>query len=289
MARKLDKTDEMQTTGHEWDGIREYDTPMPRWWLWTFYGTIAWSAVIVVLYPAIPLVNGATQGIIGYDSRLEVAQDIADVNERNAPIDTALVETDLTAISGDEDLQRYAVAGGNAVFDTYCAQCHGSGGGGAQASGYPSLTDDAWLWGGDIESIYQTIRHGIRWEDDPDTRFSLMPVFGDNYLAEDEIANVVEHVLAISGQDHDAAMAEAGAEIFANECSACHGEQGMGDRSLGAPNLTDAVWLYGGDRETLIETVTYSRAGVMPPWAGRLTEAQIRQVASYVHQLGGGE
>ncbi len=289
MARKLDKTEEMQTTGHEWDGIREYDTPMPRWWLWTFYGTIVWSVGMVIAYPAIPLVNGATQGLIGYDSRLEVAQDIAEVNERNAPIDTALVGTDLTAIRTDEDLHRYAVAGGNAVFDTYCAQCHGAGGGGAQASGYPSLTDDAWLWGGDIESIHQTISHGIRWEDDPDTRFSQMPAFGDNYLAKDEIANVVEHVLAISGQEHDAGMAAAGAEIFANECSACHGEQGTGDRSLGAPNLTDAVWLYGGDRETLIETVTYSRQGVMPPWAGRLTEAQIRQVATYVHQLGGGE
>lgn len=289
MARKLDKTEEMPTTGHEWDGIREYDTPMPRWWLWTFYGTIVWSAVMVVLYPAIPLVNGATQGILGYDSRGEVAQDIAAVKEMNAAIDQRLVETELTAIAADEELNRYAISGGGAVFRTYCAQCHGAGGGGAQASGYPNLTDDAWLWGGDIEAIHQTISHGIRWEDDPDTRFSQMPVFGDNYLADEEIANVVEYVLSISNQEHDTAMAEAGAETFLNECSACHGENGEGMRDLGAPNLTDAIWLYGGDRDTLIETVTYSRNGVMPPWTGRLTEAQIRQVAAYVHQLGGGE
>lgn len=289
MARKLDKTEEMQTTGHEWDGIREYDTPMPRWWLWTFYGTIVWAAVIVVLYPAIPLVNGATQGILGYDTRSEVAQDIAAVREMNASLDQALVDTELTAIAADEDLNRYAISGGGAIFRTYCAQCHGAGGAGAQASGYPNLIDDAWLWGGDIEAIHQTVSHGIRWEEDPDTRFSQMPAFGDNYLSDEEISGVVEHVLSISGQDHDAELAAAGAETFANECSACHGDNGEGMRDLGAPNLTDAIWLYGGDRDTLIETVTYSRNGVMPPWTGRLTEAQIRQVAAYVHQLGGGE
>lgn len=289
MARKLDKTEEMQTTGHEWDGIREYDTPMPRWWLWTFYGTIIWAAVIVVLYPAIPLVNGATQGILGYDTRSEVAQDIAAVREMNASLDQALVDTELTAIAADEDLNRYAISGGGAVFRTYCAQCHGAGGAGAQASGYPNLIDDAWLWGGDIEAIHQTVSRGIRWEEDPDTRFSQMPAFGDNYLSDEEISGVVEHVLSISGQDHDAELAAAGAETFANECSACHGDNGEGMRDLGAPNLTDAIWLYGGDRDTLIETVTYSRNGVMPPWTGRLTEAQIRQVAAYVHQLGGGE
>ncbi|NNU78958.1 cytochrome-c oxidase, cbb3-type subunit III [Halovulum dunhuangense] len=287
MVRKLDKTDEMPTTGHEWDGIREYDTPMPRWWVLTFYGTIVFSVIYMILFPAIPLINGATPGVLGYSTRAAVQEDIETFRQANADLDTRLVETELTEISADADLNRYAVAGGAAVFRTYCAQCHGAGAGGGV--GYPNLVDDAWLWGGDIEAIHQTIAHGIRAESDPDTRFSQMPAFGDDYLSDEEIAQVVEHVLAISGQDHDADLATPGATVFADNCAACHGDQGEGMRDLGAPNLTDAIWLYGGDRDTLIQTVTYSRAGMMPPWTGRLTEAQIRQVSVYVHQLGGGE
>ncbi|MSU89609.1 cytochrome-c oxidase, cbb3-type subunit III [Rhodobacteraceae bacterium 2CG4] len=290
MARKLDRTDEMATTGHEWDGIREYDTPMPRWWLWTFYGTIAWSVIIMVLYPAIPLVDGATQGVLGYDSRAEVAQDIAAVQARNADLDWALEAAEPGALRDDDELYRYAVSGGRAVFATWCAQCHGAGGGGAAADGYPSLADNAWLWGGDIAAIRDSVAHGIRWQDDPDTRFSQMPAFGGD-LSDAQIAGAVEHVRALSGQPHDAALAAAGAQTFAADCAACHGALGTGDRSLGAPDLTDAIWLYGGDRATLLRTVRAGRNGVMPAWAGpgRLTEAQIRQVAAYVHQLGGGE
>ncbi len=287
MARKLDKTDEMPTTGHEWDGIREYDTPMPRWWVLTFYATIVWAIGYMVFFPAIPLVNGATPGVLGYATRGEVAAEIAAVDAANAPLDHALVAAELTEIAADPTMGPYAVSGGGAVFRTYCAQCHGSGAAGAV--GYPNLLDDDWLWGGDIENIYLTIRHGIRWEDDFDTRLSQMPAFGEDYLGEEEIAQVVEYVLQLSGQEHDAAVATLGGETFLNECSACHGEQGLGDPSLGAPNIADAIWLYGGDREALIQTITYSRAGVMSPWVGRLSEAEIRQVAAYVHQLGGGE
>ncbi|MEM8657327.1 MAG: cytochrome-c oxidase, cbb3-type subunit III [Pseudomonadota bacterium] len=287
MARKLDKTDEMPTTGHEWDGIREYDTPMPRWWVLSFYGTIIWAVIIAILYPAIPLINGATPGLLGYSTRAEVAAEISAVDEANAPLDQALETAELEAILVDPDLNQYAVSGGAAVFRTYCAQCHGSGAAGAV--GYPNLLDDDWLWGGDIANIHQTIRHGIRWDDDFDTRLSEMPAFGDDYLSDDEISQVVEYVLSLSGQEHDSAAAALGAETYLNECSACHGEQGLGEPDLGAPNIADAIWLYGGDRATLTETITYSRAGVMPPWVGRLTEAEIRQVSAYVHQLGGGE
>ncbi|WP_112320645.1 cytochrome-c oxidase, cbb3-type subunit III [Oceanibium sediminis] len=287
MARKLDKTEEMPTTGHEWDGIREYDTPMPRWWILTFYGTIIFSVIYVILYPAIPLVNGATPGILGYSTRAEVAEEIAAFRDANAALDEQLVETELTAIADDADLNRYATAGGAAIFKTYCAQCHGAGAAGAV--GYPNLLDDAWLWGGDIENIHQTISHGIRSDTDFDTRFSEMPAFGDNYLSDEEITAVAEYVYSLTNDDADATLAAAGAETFVNECSACHGENAEGNIDLGAPNLADAIWLYGGDRETLIETITYSRAGMMPPWVDRLTEAQIRQVSAYVHQLGGGE
>ncbi|MCT8161775.1 cytochrome-c oxidase, cbb3-type subunit III [Pseudoruegeria sp. SHC-113] len=284
--KKTQQPQDVPTTGHSWDGIQEYDNPMPRWWLWTFYATIAWGIIYTILFPAWPLITKATPGLLGASTRGDVVQEIARWDDINAATRQRLVDTELTAIVDDADLNRFAVSNGGAVFRTYCSQCHGSGAAGAK--GYPNLLDDAWLWGGDIENIHYTISHGIRNEQDDDARYSEMPQFGE-ILAEEEILQVVEHVLAISNQEHDAELATAGATVFEDNCSACHGEAGMGDRDQGAPNLTDAVWLYGGDRDTLIESVTYSRFGVMPPWANRLSEADIRAVSLYVHQLGGGE
>ncbi|WP_298920335.1 cytochrome-c oxidase, cbb3-type subunit III [uncultured Roseobacter sp.] len=274
------------TTGHSWDGIEEFDNPMPRWWLWTFYATILWGVIYTIAYPAWPLVSSATAGLLGYSTRAEVAAEIAAVEEANAGINVQLASTELTEIASDATLNGYAVSAGAAVFRTWCAQCHGSGAAGFK--GYPNLLDDDWLWGGDIEAIHTTISHGIRNEEDDDARYSEMPAFGE-ILEEEEIAQVVNYVLELSGAEADPALAGPGAEVFADNCSACHGENGMGDREQGAPNLSDAIWLYGGDAETLTETVTYSRYGVMPPWTQRLTEAQIRAVSLYVHQLGGGE
>ncbi|MGC3938860.1 cytochrome-c oxidase, cbb3-type subunit III [Roseobacter sp. EG26] len=274
------------TTGHSWDGIEEFDNPMPRWWLWTFYATILWGVIYTIAYPAWPLVSSATAGLLGYSTRAEVAAEIAAVEEANAGINVQLASAELTEIASDATLNGYAVSAGAAVFRTWCAQCHGSGAAGFK--GYPNLLDDDWLWGGDIEAIHTTISHGIRNEEDEDARYSEMPAFGE-ILEEEEIAQVVNYVLELSGAEADPALAGPGAEVFADNCSACHGENGMGDREQGAPNLSDAIWLYGGDAETLTETVTYSRYGVMPPWTQRLTEAQIRAVSLYVHQLGGGE
>ncbi|MEO1541147.1 MAG: cytochrome-c oxidase, cbb3-type subunit III [Pseudomonadota bacterium] len=274
------------TTGHEWDGIREYDKPMPRWWLWTFYATVVWALGYALLYPAVPLFDRATPGMLGYSSREEVAAAIARAELANAPLDTRITSVALEEIGTDPDLARYARAGGGAIFRTYCSQCHGSGAAGAV--GYPNLLDDDWLWGGGIEDIYLTIAHGIRDEDDFDSRFSEMPAFGE-VLSRDEIAAVVAHLLKISDQTHDEALAGAGADIYLENCAACHGDGGAGDPTLGAPRLNDAIWLYGGDAETLTETVTYSRYGQMPPWIDRLSEADLRLVASYVHQLGGGQ
>jgi cytochrome c oxidase cbb3-type subunit 3 len=284
---------EPETTGHSWDGIEEYNNPLPRWWLWIFYATIVYALIYTIAFPAWPLVSSATQGVLGQratgDTRLDVAAEIARFEEANAEIRATLVETPLTEISADPALQDYATNAGAAVFRTWCAQCHGAGAAGVQAAGYPNLLDDAWLWGGTIEDIHATIAHGIRNEEDPDARWSQMPAFGaDEILMPEEIDQVVQYVRQMSGQDHDATLAEAGAEIYDMQCAACHMEDGSGDPFQGAPALNDAIWLYGGDVETLTETITYSRFGVMPSWQERLSEAEIRSVAAYVHGLGGG-
>ena len=277
-----------KTTGHVWDGLEEFDNPMPRWWLWTFYATIIWGVIYTILYPAWPLVNSATAGILGWSTRANVAAEIAAVEEANAAINDKLASVELASIQGDAELNSYAVSAGSAVFKTWCAQCHGSGAAGAK--GYPNLLDDDWLWGGDIESIHFTVTHGIRNEDSDEARYSEMPAFGrDELLTEEEIDQVVNYVMSLSGEPRDAGAVEAGSVIYADNCAACHGEDATGDREQGAPNLSDAIWLFGGDYDSLTETVTNSRYGVMPAWNTRLTEAQIRAVATYVHQLGGGE
>ncbi|PTE22583.1 cytochrome-c oxidase, cbb3-type subunit III [Cereibacter changlensis JA139] len=278
------------TTGHSWDGIEEFNNPMPRWWLWTFYACIVFALGYSIAYPAWPMINRATPGLLGASTRADVAAEIQRFNDANAPIRARLEAADLTAIAADPELNQYATNAGAAVFRTNCSQCHGSGAAGVQGQGYPNLLDDDWIWGGDIDSIHTTVTHGIRNTTDAESRYSEMPRFGADQLLEPaQIAQVVQHVLAISGQEHDAALAAEGAVVFAENCVACHGEEGKGDRSVGAPNLTDAIWLYGGDQETLTDTVTNARFGVMPNWNQRLTEADIRSVAVYVHGLGGGE
>ncbi|MCF6316530.1 MAG: cytochrome-c oxidase, cbb3-type subunit III [Marinosulfonomonas sp.] len=281
------KDDEVETTGHVWDGIEEYNNPLPRWWLWTLYATIIWAIGYTIAYPAWPMINGATPGVLGWSSRGDVAAEIVAVDEANAEIEGRLAAADLTAISGDTELNTYAINAGAAIFQTWCAQCHGSGAAGAK--GYPNLLDDDWLWGGDIQSIHYTISHGVRNEDDDDALFSEMPAFGDDFLEPEQIDQVVHYVLKLSGQESDAAKAGPGAEVFAENCTSCHAADGKGDRDQGAPNLTDAIWLYGGDEETIRETVTLARYGVMPEWATRLSESDINAVATYIHQLGGGE
>ncbi len=284
--QEIDETTGVDTTGHTWDGIKELNNPLPRWWLWCFYLTIIWGVGYTVAYPAWPMLTGATSGLLGYSTRAEVAQDIDRFETQNAALKTALAEVELASLSDNPDLQRFAVANGAAVFRTNCSQCHGSGAAGSV--GYPNLLDDDWLWGGEIDQIAHTVRHGIRNETDNDAHWSQMPAYGD-ILEDEEIAGTVEYVLSLSGGDHDATLAQTGAVIFEEQCSACHGENGMGDPEQGAPNLTDAIWLYGGDRETLLETITNARFGVMPAWGSRLSAADVNAVAAYVHGLGGGE
>ncbi|MBL9047110.1 MAG: cytochrome-c oxidase, cbb3-type subunit III [Tabrizicola sp.] len=282
---------QVETTGHQWDGIEEWNNPLPRWWVWVFYATIVWGIGYTVAYPAWPLLTGATPGLIGGNTRLDVAAEIAAVDKANEGIKTKLIAADLNAIAADPELAAYAERAGAAVFRTNCATCHGSGAAGFEGKGYPNLLDDDWLWGGTMEDIHLTITHGIRNTTDPDARYSEMPKFGvDEILDETQIAQVAEHLLALSGQEHDATLATAGATVYMDAgCNGCHMDDGTGDRTQGAPNLTDAIWLYGGSREAIIKTVTYARFGVMPDWNERLTEDEIRAVAFFVHGRGGGE
>ncbi|MEM6579131.1 MAG: cytochrome-c oxidase, cbb3-type subunit III [Pseudomonadota bacterium] len=276
----------IDTTGHEWDGIKELNNPLPRWWLWTFYATIVWGILYTIAYPAWPLVNKTTGGLLGYSTRGEVAEEIAAVDAANAEVSARLAAADLSTLAPGDPAHQYGVAGGAAVFRAHCSQCHGQGAAGFV--GYPNLIDDAWLWGGTLEDIEYTVRHGIRNEQDVDARWSEMPAFGE-ILEKEEILATAEYVLSISNQEHDAALAATGSELFLDNCASCHGELGEGIRDLGAPTLNDAIWLYGGDRDTLIETITYSRFGVMPAMGQRLDESEVKAVTLYLHQLGGGE
>ncbi|MEY5038895.1 MAG: cytochrome-c oxidase, cbb3-type subunit [Pseudomonadota bacterium] len=281
---------QVETTGHAWDGIEELNNPLPRWWVWVFYACIAWGIWYTIAYPAWPLLTQATQGYLGSDMREDVAAEIKRFDDANADIKAKLVAAPLTSIATDDTLKQFAVSAGASVFKNNCAQCHGSGAAGVQGKGYPNLTDNDWLWGGDVEAIHTTVSHGIRNTNDPDARYSEMPKFGlDGLLDEAQITQVVEYVLQLSGQEHDATLAAAGQTLFVDNCAACHTETGAGDRTQGAPALNDAIWLYGGDRETVTATVQGARYGVMPSWAGRLSEDEIRAVAAYVHSLGGGE
>lgn len=281
-----EKHKDIETTGHIWDGIEEYNNPLPRWWLWVFYATIIWGIVYMVAYPAWPLLKDATPGLLGYSSRAELEKDIAQYDAANAPLDQALINIELTEIAQSPELVQYATSGGAALFQTYCAQCHGSGAAGFK--GYPNLLDDDWLWGGDIENIYLTIRHGIRDDQDDDTRLSEMLAFGE-FLEEDELTSVRHYVLSLSGAVHNPAFVSSGARVYEENCVDCHGEGGIGVRDFGAPNLADNIWLYDGSQQGVLDTITNGRNGVMPSWQSRLSEAQMRQLAFYVHQLGGGE
>jgi len=291
MAKQPVKKEDPSTTGHSWDGIEEFNNPLPRWWLWIFYACIVWGIWYSVAYPAWPGVKSATAGYLGFSTRAQVAEEIATAEAKNAAINEKLASVELASIAMDPELEGYAKSAGAAVFKTWCAQCHQTNGAGAV--GYPNLQDDDWLWGGTMEDIHLTLLHGIRSETDDDSRYSEMPAFGrDELLEEEEISQVVNFVMSLTpnvNPPQDPSMVEAGAVVFEDNCAACHMEDGSGDRTQGAPNLADAIWLYGGDYAAISETVHNSRFGVMPDWNERLSEAQIRAVATYVHQLGGGE
>lgn len=288
--KDVDAHSGVETTGHDWDGIKELNNPLPRWWLWVFYVTIIWSIWYWVIYPAWPTISGNTEGTGGYTQFKELEDSQAEIVARQKVYLDRFEQASFQDILDNPELYAFAMAGGKAMFKDNCATCHGTGAQGFK--GYPNLNDDDWLWGGALSDIHQTIQHGIR-ENNLDTRLSQMPAFGkDGMLKNAEIEAVVDYVFSLSGKtaghggDHDLAKGQA---IFAEQCASCHGADGKGDREFGAPNLTDKIWLYGGDRDSVFETVYSSRSGMMPAWKNRLDKNTIRQLTIYLHQLGGGE
>ncbi|MBS0534720.1 MAG: cytochrome-c oxidase, cbb3-type subunit III [Proteobacteria bacterium] len=274
------------TTGHEWDGLRELNTPLPRWWLWLFYLTIVWAIGYWIVYPAWPLISNSTQGLFGYHSRNAVVEDLNALHAQRGPMMAKLAAVSTAEILADPQLLDFARAQGRVAFADNCAPCHGAGGGGAK--GYPNLNDDDWLWGGKIGDIEQTIRFGARAGSDKGRQGNMPPFTG--VLKPAEISNVADYVRSLSGLTTEpGADLAAGKKVFADNCAVCHGDNAKGNRELGSANLTDRIWLYGSDKATIVEGIEKGHGGVMPNWEGRLSEPVIKSLAVYVYSFGGGE
>lgn len=290
--KEIDEASGVETTGHTWDGIKELNNPLPRWWLFVFYGTIVWAFIYMIFMPAIPALPGMgmnnTPGLRGHSDRALVAEDMAKLRAERAVAAGQLVNASLEEIENNLSIQQFALALGESAFGDNCATCHGAGGRGAK--GYPMLADDIWLWDGTLDGIEATIRHGVRHTEDPDTRLSAMPAFGrDGLLTRAEIDDLVQYVLRFSGRSTNAAAITRAAPIFAQQCSSCHGTDGKGSRLFGAPNLTDQEWLFGGEPRDIQQSIYNARNAHMPAWQDRLDDTTIKALAVYVHSLGGGE
>lgn len=285
---EIDGVSGTSTTGHQWDGIKELNTPLPRWWLYTFYLTIIWAIGYWIVYPAWPLLRDNTPGILGYSSRAAVAVELANLDRIRGEKLAALGSASLADIEKDPALLTLARARGKTVFGDNCAPCHGSGATGAK--GYPNLNDDDWLWGGSLDQIMQTIRFGARSGNSKGHEGQMLAFGKDGMLKPDQIVTVANYVRSLSNlptrPGYDAA---AGKKIFAENCATCHGDNGKGNPDVGSKDLTNNIWLYGGDEATIIDTISNGRGGVMPAWDGRLDPVTLKAMAVYVHSLGGGK
>jgi cytochrome c oxidase cbb3-type subunit 3 len=276
-----------ETTGHEWDGLKELNTPLPKWWVYILYATIIWAVVWFLLYPSLPGVTGYFHGLLGYSARTNVERDVKAMAAQHQQSMTKIAATPIAAVHQDPQLLAVAITAGRITFANNCQPCHGPGGEGR--IGYPSLADDVWLWGGKLEDIQQTITHGIR-SGDAAARQSQMPRFGvDAMLKPEQIQLVADYVMTLFGKGTPGADVSAGQKLFAENCAVCHGEAGQGNRDVGAPPLKSQVHLYGDSRAVVVAQITNPRMGVMPNWNTRLDPATIESVAIYVHSLGGGE
>ena len=255
-------------TGHVWDkDLREYNNPLPKWWLWLFYITVVFGLVYLVLYPGL----GTFKGIKGWTQANQYEAERAAVEAKAAEWFAPFASMTVPQLAGDAK----AMSTANNLFQNNCAQCHGSDGGGAR--GFPNLSDADWQWGGDADTIVQTITAG---------RMAAMPPWGE-VLGPDGVEEAVAYVQTLSGQPADAAKAAAGKTRFETVCSACHGMDGKGNPLLGAPNLTDQTWLYGSDAATIRETIVKGRNGQMPSFGDKLGEQRVRLLAAYVTRLSG--
>ncbi|UWU25747.1 cytochrome-c oxidase, cbb3-type subunit III (plasmid) [Rhizobium sp. CB3060] len=283
--KHIDELSGVETTGHEWDGIRELNNPMPRWWVWTFYATILWAVGYAIAYPSIPLIRDTTKGLLGFSSRAELQREMNNAKVEQARLDVMIAAKSVEEIDADPTLREFAIAGGASAFKVNCAPCHGSGATGAP--GFPNLNDDDWLWGGSLPAIQQTIAHGIRFEADPETHVSEMPAFGD-VLERTQIRQVAAYIWGLTDTVFDRAAAGAGKQVFLDNCAVCHGEDDRGNQEIGAPNLADAIWLKGRGEQAIIRQVTLPKHGVMPAWSARLGETTVKELTVFVHSLGGG-
>jgi cytochrome c oxidase cbb3-type subunit 3 len=274
------------TTGHEWDGVKELNTPLPKWWLYLLYATIAWSAVYFLLYPSIPGISGYFHGVLRYSQRDAVDADVRAVAAQRASTMDKVKVLSFEEIRKDPQLMAAADTAGRIAFANNCQPCHGAGGGGRP--GYPALAAGAWIWGGSLDAIQQTIAYGVRSGDDKAREAQMLRFGVDGILKPEQIQQVADYVMTLYGKPTGRDVT-AGQKLFADNCAICHGEAGQGDREKGAPRLASRVHLYGDSRDTVVSQVTSPRMGVMPAWHTRLDEATIKSLALYVHSLGGGE
>jgi len=278
------------TTGHEWDGIKELNTPLPKWWVYVFWATVIWSIAYWVAMPSWPTITDYSRGMLGYSSRGEVDKELAAQKKARSQWVDKIQAMSVEDIAKDKTLLNYAMAGGKIAFGENCSACHASGGVG-RAGAYPNLADDEWLWGGTLADIEATIRYGVR-NSNPNSRQSEMPKFGaDALLTKEQIDQVADYVVTLSNKAP--AAGTPGEAIFNEQCVACHQEGGVGSKDVGAPALNNNIWLFKGEKQTVkelvVSQVTNPRHGNMPDWSSRLDDATIKMLAVYVHSLGGGK
>lgn len=283
--QELDHLSGQTTTGHEWDGLKELNTPLPKWWLYVFYVCIVWAIGYWFVYPSWPLVSDYTKGMLGAQIRTNSIADYEAGKVARLGNAKGMIEATPEQIKATPALLEFAMANGKAAFGDNCAPCHGSGATGGP--GYPSLQDDDWLWGGKLADIYQTIRYGIR-SGHEKQRDMTMSAFGkDGILKKEEIAAVASYVVSLS--DTSVKAADAGKKLYADNCASCHGDDAKGNQEMGAPNLADKIWLFGGGVDKVAAQINEPKHGVMPAWEGRLDAVTIKSLAVYVHSLGGGK
>lgn len=286
-TERFDPATGRPTTGHEWNGIEELETPIPRVVLFFLAVTALFAVVYWILMPAWPIGVTYTRGLLGIDQRAVVTRQVEDAAVARLAWTSRIADGSLTEIAADPALMRYVRETGRTLFIDNCAACHGLRATGGP--GFPDLMAKAWLWGGEADKLAETIRVGIN-STHPETRVSQMPAFGrDGLLDRASVLAVTAYVRSLSGlpvsAEEKAAIA-AGKEVFAANCTACHGDDARGDRQTGAPDLTDASWLYGSSMQTVFTTIHAGRQGQMPTWEGRLSPADIKLLALYVATLG---
>ncbi|MDV7341149.1 cytochrome-c oxidase, cbb3-type subunit III [Terasakiella sp. A23] len=272
------------TTGHEWDGIKELDTPLPKWWLTTFYVTIIWAIGYWVVYPSWPTLNDYAKGVFETTNRLEHAKEMEEVKKSRMAWTTKFEGKEIGEVAKDAELLNYAMAGGAAIFGENCQPCHGASGSGSK--GFPVLADDDWLWGGTLEAIQESVTYGIRSGHENERASDMPNLVEDETLTAAQAGQIADFVMSLSGQG---TASEEGKVAFEENCAACHGEEGEGIQDLGAPRLNDGIWLFGAGKDAVLAQINKPQHGVMPSWAGRLSETEIKQVSIYVHSLGGGQ